>query len=76
MVKLRSFQSLAAAALLACIHAAPAIALESVTFVTGTGSDASACTRAAPCKKKIFSFGNNAIGGNAASDAPTLLQQQ
>ena len=25
---------------------------------------------------RIFSFGNNAIGGNAASDAPTLIQQQ
>ena len=25
---------------------------------------------------RILSFGNNAIGGNAASDAPTLIQQQ
>ena len=69
-MKLRLFQSLAAAALLACIQAGPARALETVTFVTGTGSDASACTRAAPCKTFAGAIAKTVAGGDIIALEP------
>jgi Right handed beta helix region len=63
MIKIASLPTIAGALLAIGLSAAPAQAGPNRTWVSGMGTDAGACTRAAPCKTFAFAVGQTAAGG-------------
>jgi Right handed beta helix region len=63
MIKITSLQAIAGALLGCGLSAAPAQAGPNPTWVSGTGTDSGACTRAAPCKTFAFAITQTAAGG-------------
>jgi hypothetical protein len=61
--KITSLQAIAGALLACGLSAAPVQAGPNRTFVSGTGTDGGACTRAAPCRTFAFAFAQTAAGG-------------
>lgn len=55
--------TVSAAALLACLYAAPAEAQATRTWVSGVGDDANPCSRTAPCKTFAGAISKTAAGG-------------
>src|SRR5579859_3447351 len=51
------------AALVLCLHAAPALAQATRTWVSGVGDDANPCSRTAPCKTFAGAISKTAAGG-------------
>jgi hypothetical protein len=49
--------------LVLCLHAAPALAQATRTWVSGVGDDANPCSRTAPCKTFAGAIAKTAIGG-------------
>jgi hypothetical protein len=63
MIKIASLPTIAGALLALGLSAAPAEAGPNRTWVSGTGTDSGACTRAAPCKTFAFALTQTAAGG-------------
>ncbi|MGH6838676.1 MAG: hypothetical protein ACREDT_07720, partial [Methylocella sp.] len=63
MIKITSLQAIAAALLACGLYVAPAQAGPNRTFVSGTGTDSGACTRAAPCRTFAFALTATNAGG-------------
>jgi hypothetical protein len=63
MIKITTLPAIAAALLAFGLAAAPAQAGPNRTFVSGTGSDSGACTRAAPCRTFAFAITVTNAGG-------------
>jgi hypothetical protein len=63
MTKITSLQAIAGALLALGLSAAPAQAGPNRTWVSGTGTDSGACTRAAPCRTFAFAITQTAAGG-------------
>jgi len=63
MIKITSLPTVAGALLGCGLSAAPAQAGPNRTWVSGTGTDSGACTRAAPCKTFAFALTQTAAGG-------------
>jgi hypothetical protein len=63
--------AIAGALLLACLGAAPALALSPVTFVSGKGADSGSCASpAAPCRTFQFALGQTSPGGEIKARDP------
>jgi hypothetical protein len=66
-----SSPAIAGALLLACLGAAPALALSPVTFVSGKGADSGSCASpAAPCRTFQFALGQTNPGGEIKARDP------
>ncbi len=63
MIKIASLPTIGGALLACGLSAAPAEAGPNRTWVSGTGTDSGACTRAAPCKTFAFALTQTAAGG-------------
>ena len=63
MIKITSLSTIAGALLACGLSAAPAQAGPNRTWVSGTGTDSGACTRAAPCRTFAFALTQTAAGG-------------
>jgi hypothetical protein len=63
MIKIETLPTIAGALLACGLCAVPAQAQANRTFVSGTGTDAGACTRPAPCRSFAFAITQTAAGG-------------
>ena len=63
MIKITTLPAIATALLAFGLAAAPAQAGPNRTFVSGTGTDSGACTRAAPCRTFAFALTQTNAGG-------------
>ena len=63
MIKIASLSTIAGTLLASGLSAAPAQAGPNRTWVSGTGTDSGACTRAAPCRTFAFALTQTNAGG-------------